>query len=366
MSALQQSIVDELEDAISHGSSERRIDTLRRITDLFLEQSDRLNDIQIGLFDDVLGHFVERIESRTLAELSNRLAPVDNAPIDLIRRLARHNEVSVAGPVLAESSRLTTADLVEIAQTRGEEHLLAISGRSALNERVTDVLLVRGSNDVRHKVATNAGSEISAVGFAALVRASERDERLAEATGLRVDLPPQLLRDLLARAAESVHRKLIANAPVHIRDEVKRALSDVAAQVDAESVKARSYSSAQKFVELLHQSGELDEATLLGFARDRKYEETLVALAMMSDSTVDIVKPLMQSRRSDGLLVPCRGAALTWQTVKAVLACRLMPALSEDELVRIEAEFNKLTAQSAKRLLRFWKVRESTARSAAE
>src|SRR3954468_539193 len=100
----QASLLDELESAIQNGSSERRLETLRRVTDLFLGGADKFNDDQIGVFDQVLGHLISKIETRALAELSLRLAPIDCAPIDTIGCLARNDEISVAGPVLTTSS----------------------------------------------------------------------------------------------------------------------------------------------------------------------------------------------------------------------------------------------------------------------
>jgi hypothetical protein len=116
---------------------------------------------------------------------------------------------------------------------------------------------------------------------------------------------------------------------------------------------------------LLHNNGELDEVTLLGFANERKYEEVVVALAVLSETSIDIIKPLMKSPRVEGLLVSCRAARLRWPVVRVVLECRLMPALTREALAQTEIEFGKLTEQSAQRLLRFWKVREASARSAA-
>jgi hypothetical protein len=69
------SLIVELEDAIKSGAQDRRVETLRRVTDLFLSDADRLNEAQIGVFDDVLVHLIQRIETRALAELSARLAP---------------------------------------------------------------------------------------------------------------------------------------------------------------------------------------------------------------------------------------------------------------------------------------------------
>src|ERR1700739_2707561 len=119
------SLLSELEDAIKCGSQDRRIATLRRVTDLFLSESERLNENQIAVFDDVLCQLVKRIETKAIVELSFRLAPVDNAPIEIIRHLARDDSIAVAQPVLSRSARLTSADLVDIAKSKGQEHLLA-------------------------------------------------------------------------------------------------------------------------------------------------------------------------------------------------------------------------------------------------
>ena len=60
----------------------------------------------------------------------------------------------------------------------------------------------------------------------------------------------------------------------------------------------------------------------MSFARQRKYEETVAALAELSRSGIDVIRPLMQSLRDDGILVPCRVAGLSWDTVAAVLDSR--------------------------------------------
>jgi uncharacterized protein (DUF2336 family) len=147
------SLFDELDDVLRHGSADKRVDMLRRVTDLFLSDADRLNEQQIGVFDHVLGHLINKIEAKALAEISARLAPVENAPLDVTLRLARHEAIAVAGPVLTNSTRLTAHDLVEIARTSGQGHLLAISGRAHIEADVTDVLLDRGNSAVVHKVA---------------------------------------------------------------------------------------------------------------------------------------------------------------------------------------------------------------------
>jgi uncharacterized protein (DUF2336 family) len=57
-----------------------RLTTLRRVTDLFLHDGERLSEDQVRVFDDVLCHLVARVETRVKAELSGQLASLDYAP----------------------------------------------------------------------------------------------------------------------------------------------------------------------------------------------------------------------------------------------------------------------------------------------
>jgi uncharacterized protein (DUF2336 family) len=275
------SLFDDLDAALQSGSSEKRVAMLRQVTDLFLSEANRLNEQQIRVFDDVLVQLIERIETRTLVEISERLAPIANAPIDLTMNLARHSEIGIARPILTNSSRLTTAGLIEIAKTKSQEHLLAISERVQIETTVTDVLLDRGNQAVVHSVAGNSGAQFSENGFAALLKAAKTDDKLAEKTGSRLDLPLDLLRQLLLRATESVRSRLLSRTPPEFQEEMRRALGAAAEAVDQESSKPRDFQAARAFVGLLQEKRELDENALFEFARSRKYEETAVALSLL-------------------------------------------------------------------------------------
>src|SRR5262249_1101 len=72
----QQSLITELEDAIGGGSADRRLDTLRRVCDLFETGASMYSDEQVELFDDVIGRLAASIEAKARTELSNRLAPI--------------------------------------------------------------------------------------------------------------------------------------------------------------------------------------------------------------------------------------------------------------------------------------------------
>jgi len=331
MSAAELSIVDEVEAAINAGDPAKRLETMKRVTDLFLSSAGSLNSEQIDLFDNVLERLIKTIEIRaiadvsariSLAEVSAQLAPVSQGPPSVVRHLARHDEISVAGPVLTESARLSPEDLIEVAETKGEQHLLAIAGRWWLKEVVTDALLARRYPSVSRRIVGNPGARVSAAGFAIIVAQAESDPELAVDTGVRVDLPAELRRQLLRSATEAVRSRLLSRAPPDIFEEIRASIAVVAADVNREMSKVRDLTAAKRIVALLDANGELNEAKLFSFARQREYEETVAALARLSQSTIEVVRPLMQSLRDDGVLVPCKAAGLSWETVSAILDSR--------------------------------------------
>jgi uncharacterized protein (DUF2336 family) len=229
------SLFDDIDAALQSGSSAKRVVMLRQVTDLFLREADRLNEAQIGVFDGALVQLIERMEPGMLVEISERLGRIANAPIEVTLSLAGHSEIGIAGPILTNSSRLTTAELAEIARTKSQHHLLAISERAQIEPSVTDVLLDRGNRAVVHSVAGNSGAQFSENGFAALLGAAETDDGLAEKTGSRLDLPFDLLRQLLLRATEAVRYRLLSRTPPALAQEMSRALIAAAELIDQES-----------------------------------------------------------------------------------------------------------------------------------
>jgi uncharacterized protein (DUF2336 family) len=369
MPQAQSSIIDEVEVAIHAGSDEKRLETARRVTDLFLCSAGSYNDEQIALFDDVLERLIKTIELRSiadmaarvaLAEISAQLAPIAQAPPSVIRRLAGNDEIRIAGPVLQESARLDEAELLRIATTKGEQHLLAIAGRWWLKEIVTDALLARRYPSVSRRLAANPGARFSASGFAAVVGQAESDPELTVSVGVRVDLPSDLRRQLLRSATDAVRTRLLSRAPPHLFEEIQNAIAAVATGVDREMSGIRDFVGAKRAIARLKEANQLSEATLRDFATQRRYEETVAALAALSDSTIEVIRPLMQSLRDDGLLVPCRAALLSWETTSAVLESRYATGtMRPADLARAQNHFARMTPENARRTLRFWQVRAS-------
>jgi uncharacterized protein (DUF2336 family) len=364
----RKSPIAELEDAIQWGSPGKRVDTMRRVTDLFVGTADRLSEQQVELFDDVLGRLISKIEGTAIAELSARLGPIGNAPLDVVQKLARHDDIAVAEPILMHSPRLGDKDLIEIAHSKTQAHLLAISGRSQIGATVTDALLQRGDYDVFHKLAENNGANFSDLGFTTLVKHSESDPQLAEKVGVRLDIPPRLFQDLLARATETVRVRLLSSTGPEHRHRVARILATISDRTHHEAgyQSEQDYEQAHKRALLMLSKNKLNETAVLDDAKAGRYADMIAAMALLCGAPARMVGNLLQSEHAEALLIPCKAGGLAWPTACAVLASGAAGcSMSEPDFETARNDYVKLSPDSAKRGLRFWQVRHAASQDSS-
>jgi uncharacterized protein (DUF2336 family) len=362
-----QSLIAELDDAIKRGSKDKRVETLRRITELFAAGADRFNDHQIEVFDNVLGRLIERIEATALAELSQRLASVDNAPREVVRRLAGDDDITVAEPILSKSNRLSDKDLIEIASTKTQAHLLAISARPRIAAPVTDVLLRHGDDRVFHRLAGNPEASFSEDGYAALVKHAEKDEHLAEKVGLRFDIPLRLFRELLLRATEAVRSRLLAASNPNSRGHIQNILTAISEQADREArqLNDRDFTAARDRVLAMQARGKLGDPAFFEFAKCGCYAEIVAALSVLSGAPLQLMEKLLQNEHIEAFLVPCKASDLQWPTARLILTCRTVGhKTTAEDLDRARSDYLQLSTNVAQRILRFWQIRETASHNA--
>jgi uncharacterized protein (DUF2336 family) len=288
------------------------------------------------------------------------LSEVDRAPFEAVRMLAYRNEPSIAVPVLSKSMRISDDDLVKIASCCGQEHLLAISSRNSLTEVVTDALIKRGNSEVAQKLAENAGASFSKYGYMALVADAEKDEGLAEKLGLRLDIPINILKQLLRRATEAVRRRLLLLANPEIRDRIQAAIDDIAEEFDNSVPTEADYAESQNIVLEINRNGHLNEAVINTFALHKEHANIIVALSLLTAVAADAIEPLYYSPRSDGLIVACRAAKLGWETTSTVLRSRGASSIDANGGAEENQKiFDALSVSSALRTLRFWAARSA-------
>jgi hypothetical protein len=352
------SIIGEVEQALHDASSDKRMDVLRRVTDLFVSEADHFSADQTALFDGVLGQLVSHLESRAAVELSRRLAPVANAPAQTVRHLAAHDDIAVSGPILEKSERLSDDDLVAIAKTKSQAHLAKIANRVHLNEVVTEVLVDHGDAEVANTLAGNSGAKFSQLGMAKMVMRADGDDRLAESIGRRSDIPPHVYRQLLAQASDVVRSNLLASAPASSQDTIKSLMAEIAAQVTPKAGAIRHFAAAERTMQPYVQDTALTKRKILEFANLKQIPEVAVGLSILSGVPAEEIDRLLHAPNGFGLMVLCKSLTMDWQDAYVIVAASRAAAQSID----LREQYDALTTPSAQRILRFWQGRQKVAK----
>lgn len=355
-------LLDELQNALAHGTVARRVETLRRVTDLFLYGAAEYSDEQIDVFDDVFHCLIEEIETSAKSLLANRLAPVPKAPPRLIYTLAFDDEIEIAAPVLSHSERLNDDMLIENARSKSQGHLLAISKRKVLSNAVTDVLVERGNNEVVESAVNNPGAEFSDKGFTELVSRAEGNDELATCLGTRRGIPRPHYLKLIARASDSVRARLQAANP-RAADDISAAVKQAAFNVGGAG--GEKAANAQRLVKSLFDDGRLDERQIAEFAAAGRFEETSAALAICANVPIATVENMMIESRSEGLMVLAKVAGLSWMSLKLVLEMGGNTSESAAENIddHHKASYDMLRPSTAQQVLRFYRMRQDTAQT---
>jgi uncharacterized protein (DUF2336 family) len=355
----QHSLLEQLEDAVTQKDIRYRAETLRRVTDLFLAGASTFSIDQVALFDDVLGRLVEEIDVTARAAFGMRLATVAAAPPRVMRGLALNDEIEVAGPVLARSSSLDDATLVEGASHKSQQHLLAISRRAALSEAVTDVLVTRGDREVAVSAAGNGGAKFSEFGYMTLVSRAESDGDLALAISVRPEIPREHLLALFAQASESVRQKLEA-AGGGKGGGLQGVITQASIRIQTDMREASPvYAVARARLLALKQAGKLDETALMTFAGEGHFDEASIALSLMADLPIGMIERAISHRKTEQILVLAKAIGLGWECARALLLLQAgVNSSSTPELDQCCATFTRLQQDTARKALAFYRLRE--------
>jgi uncharacterized protein (DUF2336 family) len=362
----QSSLIDDLEDILASKDISRRAEILRRVTDLFVVGSGNFSEDQVELFDDVMGKLLENIERSARAQFGRRLAKLSDAPPNAIRALASDDSIEVAGPVLLRSERLDDDALIETARTKGQGHLLAISGRRVLGEAVTDILVERGNRAVVSSTTGNRGAQFSDFGFSTLVKKARDDGDLAVCVWSRPDIPRQQLVKLFVEASQAVKSQLAQTDPRRT-ELIRVAVAEASDQIQATAREGSDdFSKVMSYVSSLYAAGKLDEPQLHAFANERSFDKVTVALSLLCDLPIGLVERAFVQKQTEQILVLAKAINLSWVTTVALLLLRAgVSRSSPQQLDRCFASFSRLQPKTAQTALQFYRMREKANRPAA-
>jgi uncharacterized protein (DUF2336 family) len=350
------SFLSDLDEAVSRGTAESRKRALWHTTDLMI--AGRFSDDEIWTFGEVIGRLADEIEIAARAQLARRLARFEQAPVNIIRKLAFDDCIDVAGPVLRESERLDSETLAVNARTKSQPHLLAISERKSLAEEVTDVLVTRGNWDVVTSVANNDGARLSDFGFLHMIKRADGDSILAEQLGLRKDIPRHLFQQLIAKASDDVRKRLERERPAMV-EQIQSTVTDVAGALQSKfGPVSRSYFVAKRVVTTQHQQGNLNENSISLYARSHKLDEVTIGLSLLCALPGDVIERAVLDKNREMLLILANALGFSWATTMSLLFLGAKDhRITAQELRDLESEFGRLKPATSRSVLAFYQSR---------
>jgi len=105
-------------------------------------------------------------------------------------------------------------------------------------------------------------------------------------------------------------------------------------------------------------AGCLGESELAAFAKAGKFDETSVALSLLSALSIGVIERAMAQQDCDHLLIVAKAIGLCWETTKELLLLQVGPGkMPRYELDQNQAKFAKLQARTAKKGIEFYRMR---------
>jgi uncharacterized protein (DUF2336 family) len=241
--------------------------------------------------------------------------------------------------------------------------LLAISGRKALSESLSDLLVMRGDSVVRGTLAQNPGARFSKATYATLVREAERDDSLTEKLGLRQDIPAGLLRDLVTNARSKVRARVLQSVPRDMQESLKAAIATAADQTAVLPPKPVDYTESQRKMAELNRAGKLNDQSINRFAVKREYVNVVTALSFLAAVPVEAIERVIGSTQLDGLIVACKAARLNWSTTMMVIQNRPgRTSASKVQFERGREMFDTMALSTAQQTIRMWSEEKAAQR----
>lgn len=349
-------------DVAREGSSEKRRELLREVTDLYFEKADTQSPMENALFGELLGKVAFELDREVRRELASRFSGGE-APRSLAVALAR-DDIEVAAPILRHSRALTDADLVEVVTSQGDSHRLAVTQRETVSEVVSDALVTHGGDTVVAALVSNVGARIAESTFDRIVERAEANPELQAPVIRSRAISPQHLNQLYGMVATPMRKEIMERYKHYAPDDIERALARAKVRVEvAHGALPEDFEAAQRTVAALKARGALAPAAVPSLWRNREHTACRIALADLTDVPFQTIQALLERRDVDMLAMICRASGFD-RALFVTLAVLLLGESGMGEAAKLGAMYSDVPEDAAQRAIRFMKVRAATEKAA--
>lgn len=338
-------------------SGDKRRELLREVTDLFLEQPEKLSGAEVDHFSGIMGKVAYELEMEVRMDLAERLAKANAAPPDLIKRLA-NDQIEVAGPILTESGVLRNSDLIDIVKRHSHEHHMAISVRNSVSEDVADMLVDKGSDEVLVSLARNDGAILSRRAMEVMTRRSELVEELQEPLIMREDVPADLKHQMFLHVSKALRQHIMLSIENLDESEVDRLLEETRDKIEGQGDES-AMSPAEKFIDRKDRLKQLSPTLLVQLLRQGKIAEFVAGIARLARMDLQMAHRITFDDGGETLAVVCKAIGIDRTTFSdLLLLTNVDSSRSREDRDALLGVYTRITPEAAQRAMRFWRTRK--------
>ena len=322
--ATSESLLDELQTTLAHGTVARRVETLRRVTDLFINGAVDYSDEQIGLFDDVFQCLMHQHRNTRPRRCSPIVWPRSTrAPPRTIRALAFDDLIEIAAPVLSQigTARRRRADRDRAQQEPGaSDGDFDPKGAERRGDRRAGAARQR-RGDPEHRQQSRRGILRARVHPAGQSRRGRRQPRDLHRPAADHSPPslPETAREGVGDGAGAARGRQPARwrGTCHRRCGKRRG-----ARAPRPRPSPGKPPSPTRWSNRCTRTAGSTSIRSTAFAEAGKFDETNAAIAALANVSVSIAENMMVETRAEGVMILAKVSGMSWSTVKAIINMR--------------------------------------------
>jgi len=285
----------------------------RLVPHLKNEESARVRDLTL----ETLQRLAQDQLPRVRAIVSNEVKACKAVPADLVRRLARDPELTVAGPIIEYSPLLSDADLLEIVNlARVSDLISAVARRRNLSVTVCDAVIASMDIAATAALLDNQAANISKASLEALVDRAAAVEAWHAPLVRRPNLSARVVRRIAGFVSASLIEKLASRPGLDVETvadlklKTRRAIHEGALE--------ETDNNAAKVVREAAASGALDDHFVAAAADLGQRNVVLHALSHLAQADFGAVQRLIESRNARAVTALVWRAGLQMRTAVAI------------------------------------------------
>ncbi|MBK8837249.1 MAG: DUF2336 domain-containing protein [Hyphomonadaceae bacterium] len=344
-------------DLAKEGSSEKRRELLRQITDVFLADPPERSDRESMLFDEIVGAVAADLETQVRIELARKVA-VSDVPVQRTARRLAMDVIEVARPVLEHSKALSEADLIDVIQAKSQDHMMAVTKRPHIGENVSSALVSKGEDRVVASLLENPTARMNRETFE---RVAERAEvsRVLHAPFVRnAHVPLDLLNNVYLKVEHNLRREIMRKfhgvSPAELEAALEASRNHLSSAYGA---LPDDFQAAKDHIATLEKRNPLSPPVLVQLLRENKRTAFVLAFAKLVDIEFDLSRRLVEAKDIDALAMLCRGAGFDRGLFVTLCITILNDGGGLSKAEKYGQLYEQVPVAAAQRALRFWKVR---------